>query len=107
MIRNNKFFIAAVIIGVVAIVGLATILFADNLKEAPTISTANENEDNEAEVLTVPEPTGKVDDIIDSLERELYEETSVIYEEDQDPTLIEGDLTEINGLMNLAEDSEL
>ncbi|MDP2909726.1 MAG: hypothetical protein Q8N69_01490 [bacterium] len=92
MIRSNKFFIIAIILGVlvIAVVGIAVL--TQNEETAPVSLNAGNEEANQDTSAPVPEATGNIDDMVDSLERGLYEEASVIYEEDQDAGLIDGDM---------------
>lgn len=99
MLKNKKFFWATVIIGVFAIAGLGGYVYVQKGGNVPFLALEH-NEEEPSLNAPAPEPTGKINDVVSSLEKGLYEETSVSYGEDQDANLINGDLNSANEAAN-------
>jgi hypothetical protein len=107
MIKNNKFFIVFVV-GILAVVGVVGYFSIKKLQTQPTI-TQNQEEDNKLadESVPVSQVSGKVDDLVESLEKDLYEQAAVVYEEDQDTNTVNSDNQEINGMAASTDGGEL
>lgn len=108
MIKSKKLFIIAVIIGIFAVIGLAGYLSIDRFQAEPlnAQNPKNSNQTQERASLS-SKATGKVDDLIDSLEKDLYEQAAVVYEEDQDANSVNGDSEEIDGMTASTDGGEL
>lgn len=97
---KNKNIILLVVIGLIIIMIVAAVLiFGDILKPA------GPEQGKEAEI-TPSEATGKVSDLVDSLEKEIIDEMNLVYEEDE-AELITSDAEEINNFGQSADDVEL
>mgnify|MGYP001317761448 CR=1 FL=1 len=99
MIRSNKFFLIAVILGILAIAGLASLMAYGDYFIKPYAAPAAEKPAELTSKEVLPEPTWKVDDLVDSLQTELKEETQALYEEDGSDFF--GDEEDINALENI------
>ncbi|OGZ27183.1 MAG: hypothetical protein A2365_00745 [Candidatus Nealsonbacteria bacterium RIFOXYB1_FULL_40_15] len=91
MIRSNKLFLIAVIVGVAAIIAVGAFLYWGNKWEFAPLEKEQET-------------TGRVDDLVDSLEKELDEEFNSLYQEAVEDS--EEVLNDSNELESLGESSD-
>ena len=91
MIRSNKLFLIAVIVGAVAIIAVGAFLYWGNKWEFAPLEREEE-------------ATGNVDDLVGSLEEELNEEFNSLYQEGVEDS--EEALSDLQELESLGESSD-
>jgi len=99
MPTSKKIILAVAIIGVLVVAGFLAFEFplfsGRQIQNLQPASNSNEAANQES---AVQEPTGKITDLVDLMEKGLYEEAAVVYQEDQDVNTVTSDSDEINNM---------
>ena len=100
MLKKNGFLLAVILIGLAVILALIYFIFSDKNEAAEPESGFNKE-------VEPPEATGNIDDLVESLEKDILDEGELLKEMEADDDLITSDSGDIDSLGESVDDSEL